>query len=522
MSIRATLAAIFGAALAAVLLAAGAAYVSALQVEDAHGHSRSSAEALALHMQLMVDASRYMKEVYELYAEGPGHAPTLEESRARVDRGFSALDALYQSAPRDWVAEGDGPGEARRMRAHFAEITRGIDALRQAKPAGAAGMDEASRRELERISEEVYEEAFVGELMDSIGRERLDMREHFAEEERLTARARMVGLAAAAGSLALLFALVRLILGAVERGVQTLLEGAEQLASGALDRRVPDLGKHELGRLGAAFNRMAASLEEAQDSRIRAERMAALGQLAASVGHDLRNPLGAIRNAFYYVEKRVAGSDLRADPRLAQLLGVIDRELVASHRIIGNLLDFARERRATLVPCPLRPLVAEAISVVQPPRPARVENEVPEGLPHPRLDRDQFRQALVNLIQNATEALPEGREGLVRVTAEAAEEGILLRVIDNGDGIPEEQRERIFEPLFTTKRTGTGLGLAITAGVIKRHGAEIAVHSEPGAGTTFAIHLRQMARPGEAAARAEASVPASQRGDSAVGSPAGG
>jgi len=491
MSIRATLAAVFGAALAAVLLSISALYLSARQIEEVHHRSRWSAEALALHMQLMADAGRYMKEAYELYAQGLNQAPELDAFQARVEQGIASIEALHRSAPIEDPGLEEELARPARMRASFAAIRRGLDALRAARPSGSAAFDDASRAEIERISEDLYEAGLLGELTGAIARERFAMHEHFAQEEQLTARTRLMGVVAAAGLLALLAVLVRWLVRTVDQGVLTLLEGAERIASGSLDRRlrVPDLGQHELGRLAAAFNHMAANLEEAQASRIRAERLAALGQLAASVGHDLRNPLGTIRNAFHYLERRVAGSELGADARLRQMLGVVDREIAASDRIIGNLLDFARERPPALAIWPLRPIVGEAISVVQPQRPVRIENEVPEGLLL-ELDKDQFRRALVNLIQNATEAVPAGREGLVRITA-AVEDCVVLRVIDNGDGIPEELRERIFEPLFSTKQTGTGLGLAITAAVIQRHGADISVQSEPGAGTTFAIRLPQ-------------------------------
>jgi signal transduction histidine kinase len=234
---------------------------------------------------------------------------------------------------------------------------------------------------------------------------------------------------------------------------------------------------------------MADGLVAAQGREIRAERLAAVGQAAASVGHDLRNPLGAIRNANHYIKRRVGDSELASNERVNQFFAIIDRELDASAKIIADLLDFARDRRLTLSACPLKALVADAISVVSPPRPTRIDNRLRGDLPVLCLDRDQMRQALVNLLQNASEAVPEEREGHIVITATADDDKIVLSIEDNGGGIPEEERARIFEPFFTTKNKGTGLGLAITGGIIQRHGGSIELRSEADKGTTFLLHL---------------------------------
>lgn len=237
------------------------------------------------------------------------------------------------------------------------------------------------------------------------------------------------------------------------------------------------------------IKRAERQIREAQETKIRTERLAAVGRLAASIGHDIRNPLAAIGNAYYYVNKRLAGTPLASDPRVLQFLGVMDREIKACTRIVGDLLDYARERPPSLVACPLRPLVADAISVVPAPPRVTLVNEVPDTLPIPDLDKDQFRQILVNLIQNGAEAIAPDRDGRVVVTGSATDREILLAVADNGSGIPEEDLEKIFEPLFTSKVKGTGLGLAIVANIIARHLGTLAVESRKGVGTTFTLRL---------------------------------
>jgi two-component system, NtrC family, sensor histidine kinase HydH len=236
------------------------------------------------------------------------------------------------------------------------------------------------------------------------------------------------------------------------------------------------------------------ALQDATDANARMERLAAIGQLAASVGHELRNPLAAIRNAYSFIRKRLAGEG-SLDPRVLQFLEVIGREVDASGRIIGNLLDFSRPKQAVRGPCPLRPLVEEALQLVPARANVRVVDEVPDELPVLDLDKDQLRQVLVNLVQNASEAIPAERQGTVVVTAEIGPQGTLrLDVRDDGCGIPTEEIGRVFQPLFSTKTRGTGLGLAVASGVIERHGGRLTVQSRVGEGTTFNIELPLGAR----------------------------
>jgi signal transduction histidine kinase len=241
--------------------------------------------------------------------------------------------------------------------------------------------------------------------------------------------------------------------------------------------------------------RAMRELEEEQEARGRNEKLAAVGQLAATVGHELRNPLAAVRNAATYVRKRVvdpkyASQPPSADPKVAQFLDLMLRELDVSTTIISDLLDFARERRPAFLPCPLRPLVDEAIEVV-PKSHVRVTNEVPQSLPSPNIDHDQFRQVLVNLIQNAVEAAGSRPDGSVEVRAEGGEdeEPWKILVVDNGPGMSKEILAKVFQPLYTTKAKGTGLGLAVVANMVKAHKGTISAKSEEGKGSRFTIVL---------------------------------
>jgi signal transduction histidine kinase len=165
------------------------------------------------------------------------------------------------------------------------------------------------------------------------------------------------------------------------------------------------------------------------------------------------------------------------------------KELDASGKIISDLLDFARERKPQRQPCPLRPLVDDVFSVVPPSGAVRLINDVREDLPVPNVDKDQFRQVLMNLVQNGMEAVAAKEGGEVRVEAEAQEGRISIVVKDNGQGIPPDVLEKIFQPLYTTKLKGTGLGLAVVSNTLSAHRATIRASSVVDAGTEFVIDL---------------------------------
>lgn len=268
---------------------------------------------------------------------------------------------------------------------------------------------------------------------------------------------------------------------------EQLLATVEQLQQREADAsRLAVFAQTESQKLSSALD----ELRLAQDRLLLNEKLAAIGQLAASVSHELRNPLGAIRNAWYFIKKRIEAAELdAADQRIGTFSAIIDAEMARCAKIIGDLLDFSRERELHLVPCSLHELIHATFSVIaSPSEKIELRNEVPETTPAIYVDEDQFRQVLVNLIQNAVEAV-DPETGKVIVSAQVDEQWADIRVIDNGSGIPAEIRSRIFEPLYTSKLRGTGLGLSIVAGIVQRHGGDVTVSSEPGSGSTFHIRI---------------------------------
>lgn len=231
-------------------------------------------------------------------------------------------------------------------------------------------------------------------------------------------------------------------------------------------------------------------LRAAEQSLTRAERFALAGQLAASVCHNLRSPLGAIKNGLYYVRKRV---DATADERLAAQLAIMEREIATSARLIGDLLERVREPSIERAPSSVRALVDDALTRVSGLDWVTLQNEVPEDLELASVDAALLSRCVTNLAQNGVEAFadaaPTGRGGSVTITAARAGGRLELRVDDDGCGIPAGILPRVTAPLFTTKADRPGAGLSIAENIVGRHGGELTVRAREGGGTSVALSI---------------------------------
>ncbi|MFO0652124.1 MAG: ATP-binding protein [Polyangiales bacterium] len=240
--------------------------------------------------------------------------------------------------------------------------------------------------------------------------------------------------------------------------------------------------------LYAESQRSLLDLRAAQARLIERERLAALGEVAAVVAHEVRNPLAVIFNAVSALRR--LSSPREADATL--MIDTIREEADRLNQIVGDLLDFARPVSPNLRDEPLEALVRGAVSAGF----ARVSGgeesavmarvDVAAGLPPGRLDGRLMRQALVNLVVNALEAMPSGGELSVSVAMEG-DHRAAIAVRDTGQGMSDEVKARIFEPFFTTRAAGTGLGLAVVKRIVEAHGGELRVESAKGRGTTFTV-----------------------------------
>lgn len=246
----------------------------------------------------------------------------------------------------------------------------------------------------------------------------------------------------------------------------------------------------------AALRRSLADLEDAQVRLVAQERLAAIGELAAGVGHELRNPLGVIANAHFLVRAALEAGTV--GERSLHQLGIAEREVAQASLIVADLLDFARPRDPIRSPVAVAELVEEVLSVSPAPSGIRVTRHLPEDLPAIDADRDQLRQVILNLVSNAVEAMPDG--GTLTVGARLVGDTVVLTVSDTGVGMDAAIRARVFEPFFTAKARGIGLGLAVTRRIVEAHAGSITVSSQPGGGTTFTVVL-PMAVPAEVGSR---------------------
>ncbi|TET54565.1 MAG: PAS domain S-box protein, partial [Anaerolineales bacterium] len=242
-------------------------------------------------------------------------------------------------------------------------------------------------------------------------------------------------------------------------------------------------------RLEEMVEARTLELEEAQEQLLRHERLAVLGQLAGGVGHELRNPLGAIKNAAYFLEMAIDDPD----PDIRQTLEILNREVAASDRIISSLLDYARPKTASRRKTDINEVVQEVLARSEVPKNVKVTTRLRKDLPVVLADRDHLGQVFGNIIRNAYQAMPEGGRLTVKTSqvpgTGSASGALAISFKDTGIGIYSVDLRRVFEPLFTTKAKGIGLGLALSKMLIEAHGGSIEVASQEGKGSTFTVTL---------------------------------
>jgi len=253
-------------------------------------------------------------------------------------------------------------------------------------------------------------------------------------------------------------------------------------------------------RLEEMVERRTQELREAQEELIRNERLAVLGQLADGVAHELRNPLGAISNATYFLNMVLE----EPSPEVKEALEILSKEVGTSEKVISSLIDVARTKPPTRREVDLNDVLRWTLSRIAVPENVEVVRQLDETLPTIQADPDQLIQIFGNTILNGIQAMTEGGRLVVR-TLTSSDFGELSRAVepskalspewvavsftDTGVGISEENLERLFESFFTTKAKGIGLGLTLAKTLVEGHGGSIEVESEVGKGSTFTIKL---------------------------------
>jgi signal transduction histidine kinase len=246
--------------------------------------------------------------------------------------------------------------------------------------------------------------------------------------------------------------------------------------------------KEELGVRNTELQAANDKLLETQEQLIRSEKLAAIGQLASGVGHELRNPLGAIKNANFYIRRRALNTDLpTTEPKVMEFLKIIDEEVNSANKVITDLLGFSRVRKPEASPAHIAGIIEDALRYTPMPEKVTLVKEINNNLPMVMVDGEQIKQVFVNIILNALQAMPEG--GQLELRARDKGRFVEVAFTDTGSGIPDDIRSKIFDPLFTTKAKGVGLGLSVCKTIMEHHQGEIRVESQVGQGTTFTISL---------------------------------
>jgi signal transduction histidine kinase len=319
----------------------------------------------------------------------------------------------------------------------------------------------------------------VGSSIDALSNE--------ARERELRSIWAMAVLAALTLAVGVLVSLhVRRLLAPLAR----LTDRARAVARGDLTVRRVAPSDDEIGQLEAAFETMVSGVSRAQALALSNERLAAIGKMAAHVTHEIRNPLSAMGLNVEMLEEEVARPDAAGGREVTALLQAIKREVDRLERLSEEYLRVARlpqpRMEAEDVAGAVRDIVAFARPEIENTR-CTVDLVTDAELPSALFDEAQLRQALLNLLRNAREAMPGGGPIEVRVQAEGM--SVVVGVGDRGGGIPEEIRSRVFDPFFSTKGEGTGLGLAITRHIVEAHGGSVTCEPRSGGGTLFRIAL---------------------------------
>ncbi|MDA8429432.1 MAG: ATP-binding protein [Geobacteraceae bacterium] len=277
--------------------------------------------------------------------------------------------------------------------------------------------------------------------------------------------------------------------------INRLVGDFKRVSAGDLSVTIPVESNDEIGELAEGFNNMVEKLREREvlEKRLyEAEHLSRVGQLASGIAHEIRNPLNYISLAIDHLKAEMLPSCGEKCAELTELTDKIKEEVRRANYMVLNFMNYGRplKLRRALIPygdilAKVLPLLGDRLTEQH----IQVVQEIDEDLPPLWVDQELLRNCILNFINNAVQAMDDG--GVIRLGGSRDDNGVQVRLTfaDQGKGIQPEDITKIFQPYFTTKDVGIGLGLAITERIIKEHGGEIIVASNPGQGTTFTVLL---------------------------------
>src|SRR5579871_35593 len=471
-----------GLAFGALLLAfAGYATFTLLQVH----RSRQGIVANEAYLELQgaVDAAwKSLNDFAPSLGRGgdrldPNLPLALRTARKQIDDAVGAIDRYLEKEP---TSARRGDFDLRRRQ--IAALGRQLDALAGELGAAAAAVDPRARADFQ---------SHFATLVHGLNRMRQPLRGANGQiaqrlsddEETALSVAIMLGAAGLAVALAVFLFTLRTL-----RPLAVLRRRARQVAAGEYVQRTGVTSHDEIGDLAREFDAMADAIQEREQRLIRSERLATVGRMAAQIAHEVRNPLSSIGLNAELLGDELPGQAEEARRLVASIIGEVDRLT----EITETYLRFTRLPRPKLEREDLGALVTSVVALGR----GELEKEgialtvdIAPDLPEIPADEAQLRQALINLVRNAREALAASAEKRlgVSVRADRAAARLVVRVSDSGPGIGEADLGKIFDPFFSTKAQGTGLGLALVQQIVVDHGGQIEVQSAPGRGTTFTL-----------------------------------
>lgn len=403
----------------------------------------------------------------------------LRMARKHLDDALGAIDRYLQKEP---SSSRRADFDSRRQQ--ITALSSQLDALSGKLGAAAVASDPKARPEFESL---------FANLTHSLNRMRRPLRgesgqiaQRLSDDEE-TALQMAIVLGAAgltvAGA-AFLFTLRTL------RPLGVLRTRARQLAGGDYAQRTGVTSQDEIGDLAREFDAMADAIQERERRLIRSERLATVGRMAAQIAHEVRNPLSSIGLNAELLGDEIQAEDGESKRLVASIISEVDRLT----EITETYLRFARLPRPKLEREDLGAIVTSVVDMARGELTqdgVSVEVAVAPGLPEVPADEAQLRQALINLVRNAREAMSGQPAGSKRLSLSVAggEQQVQIAIRDSGPGIVEADQAKIFDPFFSTKERGTGLGLALVQQIVVDHGGQITVDSPPDRGTTFTITL---------------------------------
>jgi two-component system sporulation sensor kinase A len=266
-----------------------------------------------------------------------------------------------------------------------------------------------------------------------------------------------------------------------------------------MEKKLEEYSQH----LEELVEKRTRQLKEAEEQLIKSERLAAVGQAAAMVGHDLRNPLTSIKGATYYLKKKLGP---KINDEEMEMLELIEKDIGHSNEIITDLMEYSKEIRLELTEITLKSIVGDALSLVEVPENVKILN-LTQSAPKIKMDVEKMKRVFGNLIKNAIDAMPAG--GKLAITGRESNANVEIAFADTGTGMTKEIMEKIWTPFFTTKAKGMGLGLPICKRIIEAHGGNISVESTVGKGTTFTVTISIKPKIKEGGEKAWVNVPES-------------